>query len=643
MENELMEALITRFPELEGKVKISAPLRVSVDWLPQETFLKVITWLHDEKKLTHGHNVIGTDEGDNLGFIYMISGEDQVIVILRTTAPKQAPRIPSLSGLYKCFILFERELCDLFGADVTGLPPGPRYPLPDNWPKDQWPLRKEWKPEKFDRQTMIYQGDSTPETAGAPAGNPASPGPATEGAAEVNAKTEALLQTVELDEEARAAAAFVNQPLPGEAASDNAPETAAKHPNSENLITVPIGPQHPSLDEPSTFTITLEGEKVEGAVIGIGYNHRGLEKACESRSYVQDLYIIERVCGICSHAHTTAYCMCVEQLAGVTVPPRAEYIRLIVGEMERLHSHLLWLGVAGHEIGFDTLFMMSWRDRERVLDILTVLGGNRINYGINCLGGVRRDIDEGLAQEIHKTLDFLEAEIKYYLKLAETDSTLAARLAGVGVLSKEDCLLYGAAGPVARAAGISDDVRQIEPYGAYRDIPVRVITDEHADVFGRTLVRIKEMLESIRLIREALARLPEGPITVRVPRRIPAGEAIIRVEAPRGEDLHYLRSNGTDMPDRVRVRAPTECNWHGMQHMLEGGYLSDVPITIAAIDPCYSCTDRAISLRGHNSLSGQVLDWQQLRKYSLDWYRQRGIDPSGIDLADISAHTDGKE
>ncbi|MDD2214462.1 MAG: NADH-quinone oxidoreductase subunit C [Oscillospiraceae bacterium] len=626
MENELVSALITQFPELEGKVTVSKPMRVSVDWLPQDLFLKVIYWLHDEQKLTKGHNVIGTDEGENLGFIYMISGPDQVIVILRTTAPKSDPRVPSLSGLYKSFVLFERELCDLFGAQVTGLPSGPRYPLPDNWPKEQWPLRKEWKPENFDRQTMTYHEPAQP------AATTADPQQAA-----VEAKTEALLETVELGEEAKTATAYVNQPLPDAAA---AKPPAPAHPEGDNLITVPIGPQHPSLDEPSTFTITLEGEKVEGAVIGIGYNHRGLEKACESRTYVQDLYIIERVCGICSHAHTTAYCMCVEQLAGVTVPPRAEYIRLIVGEMERLHSHLLWLGVAGHEIGFDTLFMMSWRDRERVLDILTVLGGNRINYGINCLGGVRRDIDPGLAQDILKTMDFLETEIEYYLKLAETDSTLAARLAGVGVLSKADCLLYGAAGPVARAAGIADDVRQIEPYGAYRDIPVRVVTDDHADVFGRTLVRIKEMLESIRLIREALRLLPEGPLTVRVPRRIPAGEAIIRVEAPRGEDLHYLRATGTDMPDRVRVRAPTECNWHGMQHMLEGGYLSDVPITIAAIDPCYSCTDRAISLTGHSSLSGEVLDWKQLREYSLQWYRQRGVDPSRIDVSDAAARAD---
>lgn len=631
MENELVSALCAQFPELAGKVRVTAPLRVAVDMLPQEQFGTVIRWLHDEQKLTRGHNVIGTDEGENLGFVYLISGADNVIVSLRTFAPKADPRVQSMTGLYKSFILFERELCDLFGAQVIGLPDGPHYPLPDNWPKDQWPLRKEWNPDNFDRETMEYHADAGAPAAAntAPAGGSA---PSGEAAVSAPAAESAAPAAAPAPENVPAAQAAVPAAEAEGSAPAETPAEEKKRRGTENFITVPIGPQHPSLDEPGSFTITLEGEKVEGAVIGIGYNHRGLEKACESRTYIQDLYIIERVCGICSHAHTTAYCMGVEQLAGVEVPARAEYIRLIVAELERLHSHLLWLGVAGHEIGFDTLFMLSWRDRERVLDILTVLGGNRINYGVNCLGGVRRDIDASLEQDIRKTMDFLEGEIRYFLNIAAAESTLVARLSGVGVLSREDCLLYGATGPVSRAAGLADDVRRIEPYGAYRDIPVNVITDDHADVFGRTLVRLKEMLESVRLIRAALDKMPEGPLTVRVPRRIPAGEAIIRVEAPRGEDIHYIRANGTDRPDRIRVRAPSECNWHGMQHMLEGGYLSDVPITIAAIDPCYSCTDRAIVLRGQSDLAGRALDWKELRAYSQRWYKARGVDPSQIRL-----------
>lgn len=397
-----------------------------------------------------------------------------------------------------------------------------------------------------------------------------------------------------------------------------------------NKVIIPIGPQHPALDEPASFTVTLNGEKVDSVVIGVGYNHRGLEKACESRTFIQDLYIIERVCGICSHAHTTAFCMAVEQLAGVTVPERAENIRLIVAELERLHSHLLWLGVAGHEIGFDTLFMYTWRDREKVLDLLADIGGNRINYGVNTFGGVRRDLTEEAIENIRNTMDVLESQINYYIKLATTEPTLKLRLSGIGKLSEEDALLYGATGPVLRAAGVADDIRVIEPYGAYKRYPVNVITDTHADVFGRTVVRLLEMQESIRLIRVALDDLPEGPILAKVPRRIPAGEVITRVEAPRGEDIHYIRSKGTDIPDRVRVRAPTEANWHGMQHMLKGEYLADVPISIAAIDPCYSCTDRAITLRDGENAS--VTDWQSLRTEGIRFYREKGIDPSCISM-----------
>ncbi len=400
--------------------------------------------------------------------------------------------------------------------------------------------------------------------------------------------------------------------------------------NDDNHVVIPIGPQHPSLDEPASFTITINGETVENAEIGIGYNHRGLEKACESRTYIQDLYIIERVCGICSHAHTTAYCMAAEQLAGISVPPRAEYIRGIVAELERLHSHLLWLGVAGHEIGFDTLFMYTWRDREKVLDLLAEIGGNRVNYGVNTIGGVRRDIDSALGARIRETADYLEHAVNYYLKLAMTEKTLHARLSGIGCLSKEDALKFGAVGPVLRAAGIAEDVRAIEPYGVYKDIKVKVITDESADVYGRTVVRVLEMLESVRIIRECLDNMPEGVISVKAPRRIPAGTAISRVEAPRGEDIHFVSSDGTDIPCRVRVRAPTQANWHGMQHMLKGEYLADVPISIAAIDPCYSCTDRAIVL---NSADGKcVTDWKRLRELGIEKYKSMGIDPGRIVL-----------
>ncbi len=393
-------------------------------------------------------------------------------------------------------------------------------------------------------------------------------------------------------------------------------------------FTLPIGPQHPALKEPGCFTVTLEGEKMVNAIVGVGYNHRGLEKSCESRNYIQCLYIIERVCGICSHTHSTAFCQGIEELAGVVIPRRAAYIRVLVAELERLHSHLLWLGVAGHEIGFDTLFMYTWRDRERVLDVLAEVCGNRVNYGINTPGGVRRDMDAALETSIRRMADELEARVSYYTELALTDTTLAARLGNIGVLTKEEVLKFGATGPVARSAGVSDDVRVVEPYAAYGELSVNVPLDDHCDVFGRTVVRVLELAESIRLIRACLDGLPEGPIAVNFPRKVPAGEVISRTEAPRGEDIHYIRANGSDMPDRIRVRAPSEANWHGMRKMLAGNYLADLPIIVAAIDPCYSCTDRAIVVQRDGT--EDVMDWRQLRAYSIDFYRNKGIDPAAI-------------
>jgi membrane-bound hydrogenase subunit alpha len=395
--------------------------------------------------------------------------------------------------------------------------------------------------------------------------------------------------------------------------------------------TIPIGPQHPALKEPASFTLYLEGERVVAANVALGYNHRGIEKACEQRNYIQDIYLVERICGICSHSHSSAFIQAVEEIAGAQIPARAAYIRTLISELERVHSHLLWLGVAGHELGFDTLFMYSWRDREVVMDVLAALTGNRVNYGINTLGGVRRNITKEQIEETLKAIDVLEERTKYYIHIATEETTLIGRLAGVGRLSKEDAVRFGATGPTARAAGVDKDVRRDDPYMAYADFSFNVITDDHADVLGRTIVRVKELMESFSIIRQVLNNMPDTPITVKVPRKIPAGEAISRYEAPRGEDVHYVKANGTEMPERVKVRAPTLANLTAITHMIENGYLADVPIVIAAIDPCFSCTDRMIAVNDMKNGRESILDWQGLRDYSIKWYKDQGVDMSRIE------------
>ncbi|MEI7615857.1 MAG: nickel-dependent hydrogenase large subunit [Actinomycetota bacterium] len=390
-------------------------------------------------------------------------------------------------------------------------------------------------------------------------------------------------------------------------------------------VIIPIGPQHPALKEPESFRVTLEGEKIVDVSLRLGYNHRGIEKACESRTFMQNIYLIERVCGICSHSHSTCYIQAVEDLAGTEVPKRALYIRTLVGELERVHSHLLWLGVAGHEIGFDTLFMYSWRDREIVMDLLAKLTGNRVNYGINTIGGVRRDISKEESEEILKAVDILEERTKYYIEVATQEVTLINRLSNVGKLSRADVELLGAVGPVARASGVDMDTRRDDPYAAYSEVSFKVITADNEDVYGRTLVRVGELMESYSIIRQVLKNMPDGPITVRVPRKIPAGEAISRYEAPRGEDVHFVKSNGSDTPERVKLRAPTLANIKAVLKMLKNYNLADLPIIIAAIDPCFSCTDRTISIKKLDTGSTEIVDWKSLREYSIEWYKKRGI------------------
>ncbi len=401
-------------------------------------------------------------------------------------------------------------------------------------------------------------------------------------------------------------------------------------PDKKRTVRVPIGPQHPALKEPESFMVDLQGEKISSVALRLGYNHRGIEKGCEERTYMQDLYLVERVCGICSHSHATAFIQAVEEIAGLEIPRRAKYIRTLIGELERVHSHLLWLGVAGHEIGFDTLLMYSWRDRELVMDLFAELTGNRVNYAMNTLGGVRRDIAAEQFPHILKIVDALEERTKYYIELAMTEETLAQRLSGVGRLSKEDAVRLGAVGPTARASGADRDTRRDDPYAAYDELDFKVITDDRCDVFGRAVVRLGELMQSYSMIRQILKQMPEGPITVKAPLKIPAGEAVSRYEAPRGEDVHYVRANGTDKPERVKVRAPTLANTQSVAKMLEDGYLADLPIVVAAIDPCFSCTDRTIVVR--DDRDSKTMGWEELVQYGVRWYRKRGVDPSRIKM-----------
>ena len=360
---------------------------------------------------------------------------------------------------------------------------------------------------------------------------------------------------------------------------------------------VPLGPFHPALLEGEYFKLKVEGEKVLDVDLKVGYNYRGIMKLAEKRSYWQDLYLFERVCGICSAAHTTAYTRTVEMLGEIEIPDRARYIRTLIAELERIHSHLLWAGVGMELIGFKTLFMLIWRDREHVLDVLEAISGNRQHYAMNTIGGVRRDIDKDMIPKIEEKLKILHKATVTATKAVLEDGGIHARTVGIGTLDKEIAKKICVVGPVARATGMKIDVRKDDPYDAYDEVPFDVITAEDGDIFSMALVRLGELVESVKISQYCLDKLKTtgGPIKAEVS-EFPPGEAVGRVEAPRGELLYYLVSNGTNTPERARVRTPSYLNDYALLFMLRGQDLADVPITVASVDPCMACTDRLATI-----------------------------------------------
>jgi len=357
---------------------------------------------------------------------------------------------------------------------------------------------------------------------------------------------------------------------------------------------MPIGPFFPVLEEPAYWRMFVEGETVVGCDTRIFYNHRGIEKLGDSvLTYNEIPYLAERICGICGFIHSTCYCQAVEKAAGIDVPRRARYIRTIMLELERIHSHLLWLGIAGHIIGFETVLMQTWRIREPVMWLCEEISGNRKTYGMNTIGGLRRDLPNQIKPKLLETLAEVEKETIAVRNAVIGDTTLQARTKGVGTLTKEWAKQICVVGPPARASGVAIDARIDHPYAAYDELPPRIATQEVGDTWARVLVRVAELLESIRLVREALSAMPPGPICAEIKEEIPPGRVGVSVvEAPRGEAVHFVLTGGDNRPYRWRVRAPTYPNLQAMPAMVAGANIADVPITLGSLDPCFSCTER---------------------------------------------------
>ena len=357
---------------------------------------------------------------------------------------------------------------------------------------------------------------------------------------------------------------------------------------------IPVGPYHPLQEEPELFKLYCDGEIVKDVKWETGYNHRGIEKLSEKKSYDEVFFLVERICGICSTSHPFAFANAAEEIAGVEIPDRAKYIRSIIGELERIHSHLLWVGLAGHFLGYNTVFMWAWKYREPVLDLFEMITGNRNSYAMFKVGGVRRDIEASRIPAIKEVLDLVKKKTDLLTGAVMDDPVIHARTKGVGILTEQDIRDFAAVGPTARASGVDIDVRRDDPYAAYPLVDWKVITAKAGDVFAKAEVRLLEMYQSISIIeqcREGLKKPGEGETEVKV-KQIPEGFGTGHAEAPRGEVYHFVLSDGTNSPARHKIRAPSYTNIATFKKSCIGQSISDATISLAAVDPCYCCTER---------------------------------------------------
>lgn len=353
---------------------------------------------------------------------------------------------------------------------------------------------------------------------------------------------------------------------------------------------IPFGPQHPVLPEPVHLKLSVEDEVITQVVPAFGFVHRGLEKLVEVRDLNQMIYVVERVCGICSVLHAMCYVQGIEEMMGIEVPPRAKFLRVIWSELHRVHSHLLWLGLFADSFGFESLFMQLWKIREKVLDINEATTGNRIIVSVNVIGGVRMDLNGEQMNRILSDLKEVEQEVRRLEATILTDYTVKKRTVGKGVLTKEQAYVLGLVGPTSRASGVAQDMRMLG-YAAFKELDFEPVVEADGDCYARSKVRFRELFQSIDLVRQALGKIPQGELSTKVKGK-PEGEVISRVEQPRGEVMYYIKAGGRKHLDRLRIRTPTFANVAALVAMLPGMWLSDVPVIVLSIDPCISCTER---------------------------------------------------
>ncbi|MEM4657356.1 MAG: nickel-dependent hydrogenase large subunit [Candidatus Methanosuratincola sp.] len=507
-----------------------------------------------EARLIHATAVDLELKGFEVLHIYDFSKvKDRLVVVVKALVDKDSPEFPSIANITWQATWAEREMKELLGVKPSGMPDPRHQFLPHEWPN---PVESGSVPEGY-----AFDGSTTTKEMYLPLRMP----------------IEEAYQTL-----------------------------------------IPIGPYHPGVIEGQIVYVKVEGEQVVAADIKTGFHHRGIMKLIEQRGYNKGAFIAERVCGICSAAHGLAYITCTENLYEAEVPDRALYIRTLLVELNRMHSHLLWVGVVADVIGWKTGFMLTWGLRERVMDIIEAITGNRVNYGIWRMGGVSRDVPQELAEKAKRTVDDLRDECAKLLMLVADHPVVKSRLIGVGPLTKAQAYDGGAVGPVARASNWKIDVRADNPPHAVYDPKViswEIITDDHCDTFGRTLVRVKELLVSCGIVSQCLEYLAKTTGEIRIkPKTVPLGaEAVGLNEAPRGELAYYIRASDKDssLPHSIRIRTPSYRNNAIIPLMLVGSNLADVPVVMGSTDQCLACTDR-LEIINERDGSRKSMTWDQL-------------------------------
>ncbi|MFH1638607.1 MAG: nickel-dependent hydrogenase large subunit [Candidatus Woesearchaeota archaeon] len=361
-------------------------------------------------------------------------------------------------------------------------------------------------------------------------------------------------------------------------------------------FTIPLGPQNPMMKEPMCLRVSLNGNYIKDINMRLGYVHRGVELLFENKPVNKVLYMSEHICGICSMAHSLCFTLAIENMLDFVPLKKVSYIRMIISELERIHSHLLWWGFAMHELGYDSLFNYAMREREYILECFERFTGNRVHHAINKIGSTRYSFSDLDKIFMLDRLKKVEEKLPFYLKTTKSNKVIRSRLENVAILSRKEAKKLGVVGPLARASGIKHDIRKDDPYCAYEDLDFDLIYDTEEDAMARALVRLREVQESISMLRQICKTIPPGSVPKEMPTRIKEGEAFARVEAPRGENFHYYIVKDYKII-RGKVKTPTLVNIQALRPMLIGGEVGDIPVNVSTIDPCFGCMERVMVVK----------------------------------------------